>query len=148
MPKNRFGGKNAKKMANKKIQGEEASSKVIVLPEEEGQYFAKVTKRQGDGRFLVDYVDDSRKIQEGMARVPGSSRRITRNIRDGSIILYQLWGLSENDNKGSVLHHYTDQEVTILSRNGFLKELLSSSEDGFEGEFVKEEEEEPDIDAI
>lgn len=127
MPKNLFGGKNAKKMANKKTGHE--GSRGMPLPEEEGQYFARVTKRCGDGRFNVEYIADTNdRLLAGIARVPGSTRRISRNIREGSIIIFQDWGLSNNDIKGSVLHHYTDQEVVTLTQSGAIQLLLSEKD--------------------
>lgn len=129
MPKNRFGGKNAKKMANKKTNVEgTVSSRTLPIPESEDQYFAKVTKRCGDGRFTVEYLDDRGRICEGMARVPGSMRRITRNVRDGSIIIFQSWNISQNDNKGSILHHYSDQEVVVLMQSGAIGSLVNEKQ--------------------
>lgn len=130
MPKNRFGGKNAKKMANKKTGDTDGMTNVksLPLPEEDGQYFAKVTKRCGDGRFIVDYIDERNVVHEGMARVPGSLRKLTRNVRDGSIVIFQAWGLSENDNKGSILHLYSDQEVIILTKSDALSGLVTENQ--------------------
>lgn len=115
MPKNRFGGKNAKKMANKRV---EDHVHAMTLPEEDGHFYARVTKRCGDGRFMVEYQNDLGNKVEGIARVPGSLRRLTRSIREGSIIIYQEWGLSSNDNKGSVLHLCSDFEAQLLEQSG------------------------------
>ena len=117
MPKNRYGGKGAKKMANKYT--EDNSHNRFVLPESEDQFIGRITKRCGDGRFLVEYVDENGRA-ESMARIPGSMRRITRNVRDGCYVLFQRWGISENDNKGSILHLYLDQETVMLRNAGAL----------------------------
>ena len=124
MPKNRFGGKHAKKGANKKMN-DGGFVKSLPLPEEAGTYFAKITKRCGDGRFQVEYLDDHNNLQEGLAVMPGSMRRITRNVREGSFVIFQGWGFSENDPKGSILHLYSDQEVVVLSQSGALQGLLT-----------------------
>lgn len=121
MPKNRFGGKNAKKMGNKHLS--EYADNRLVLPECDDQYVARVTKRCGDGRFTVEFIDESNGKVEAIARVPGSLRRNSRNIRDGSYILYQRWGFSDNDNKGSILHLYSDHEIVMLNHSGALEGL-------------------------
>lgn len=131
MPRNRFGGKNAKKMANKKTGDSGASSShSITLPDHEDDTFAAiVSKRCGDGRFLVDYMDQQGTLINALARVPGSMMKVTRNIRDGSFVLYQRWGFSERDNKGSILCIYSEADVSILKKQGFLKGIVEEEED-------------------
>ena len=119
MPKNRFGGKNAKKMANKRTEGYGGETSRLVVPEHEDEYIGRVTKRCGDGRFVVDYVGDNGKT-EGVAKVPGSLRKITRTVREGSYVLFQRWGFSDADKKGSILHLYSEQEVLLLTHSGAL----------------------------
>jgi translation initiation factor IF-1 len=121
MPKNRFGGKNAKKMGNKHVS--DYADNRLVLPECDDQYVARVTKRCGDGRFLVEFMDESKGKVEAIARIPGSLRRSSRNVRDGSYVLYQKWGLNDNDNKGSILHLYSDHEIIMLNHSGALEGL-------------------------
>jgi len=127
MPKNKFGGKNAKKMGNKHVSDYDDNR--LVLPECDDQYVARVTKRCGDGRFHVEFMDDLQVKTEAVARIPGSLRRNSRNVRDGSYVLYQRWGFSENDNKGSILHLYTDQEVIMLTHSGALEGLNDQTQD-------------------
>lgn len=150
MPRNRFGGKNAKKMGNKHTNAQENESFKLLLPEEEDQFFAVVTKRCGDGRFTVEYMDNDKKT-EGMGKVPGSMRKITRNIKEGSVVVFQVWGLSESSNKGSILHVYSEYETNIFKDRGYLygliDEVTAPNDIAVDGN-VENEEEEVDIDAL
>ena len=133
MPRNKFGGKNAKKLANKKV--EVAGSRQFIVPDEDSRV-GIVTKRCGDGRFRIDYMDDEGTLQTGVGRVPGSSRRMTRNIRDGDFVLFQQWGLSANDEKGSILHLYTENDIPLLKEQGYLKGLVADEEGEGKGVFT------------
>lgn len=145
MPKNQFGGKNAKKMANKRV-GETTS---LVVPDPDASTVAAiVTKRCGDGRFIVEYMGDEGRLETAIARVPGSMKKITRNVREGSFLLYQPWDFNEREKKGSILCLYSDVEVSILLRQGFLAGLVVDEEQEVEQKTDTVADQEVDIDGI
>lgn len=117
MPRNRFGGKHAKKMGNKHVNAAQEGTTRLTLPEED-QCLGRVSKKCGDGRFFVDYFDGTEKL-EGLARMPGSMRKMTRLVAEGTYVIFQSWGM--NDRKGSILHVYSEHEVHTLTASGLLR---------------------------
>ncbi len=74
-----------------------------------------IEQRLGAGRMLVRCFDGHSRN----CRVPGRLRRALW-LREGDIVIVEPWENSMND-KGDVLHKYTQVGVEWLKRKGFIK---------------------------
>lgn len=106
MPVNRFGGNKAKKAASKRS----GDTSRTPLPSNDLQYVARVEKVLGDARFRLVIPGETFK---GIGKLPGSKRRLSRSIREGSYVLFEVWDfVSKNlceeatEKRGDVLALY------------------------------------------
>jgi len=88
----------------------------LVLPEE-GDLFGLVIRRLGGLWLEVQCYDGLiRKV-----RIPGKMRRV--RIYDGDVILVTPWyGINEKE-RGDVKHKYRPNEIRLLMRTEYRKEL-------------------------
>lgn len=85
-----------------------------LLLAEDGQVYANVTTRLGDGRFDVQCVQDG---SMRLAHVRGKLwKRVWISPRDTVLITLRAF----QDQKADIIHKYTDDEVRLLTRMGEL----------------------------
>lgn len=144
MVKNIFGGKNAKKRAKKFVNNRNASRQLE--KKQEGQEYAKLTKKLGDCRFECICADGVERI----AHVPGKFRNRWRFQLDETVLVSIRIGLEPL--KCDILHKYNPTEVQQLTSEGLIDHLLEREfdEELFENEETdapqKEGEDEVEID--
>jgi initiation factor 1A len=147
MPKNKFGGKKAKKGGNKKTG---LSSRGLRYKDADDQEYAKIGKALGTGRFLVTiFSDDSEK----MGVVCGSLyKRVW--MRDGDVVLISYRSCNTAQDHGKqvdIIHKYNPEEAKTLERNGDLKKAIEEAKETtaigitFEGDNEDNENEDEDL---
>lgn len=129
MVKNIFGGKNAKKRAKKFVNNRHASRQLE--KKQEGQEYAKLTKKLGDCRFECICADGINRV----AHVPGKFRNRWRFQLDEYVLVSIRIGLEPL--KCDILHKYTPTDVLQL-QNENLIDLLNEQEFNEEA-FMQEE---------
>lgn len=105
------------------------SKRELVLAED-GQQYARVTKRLGDGRFEVQCLRDG---QLRLAHVRGKLwKRVWVNAQDVVLLAMR----SFQDQKADVVHKYTDEEVRMLCKIGEmpLGTTRSAADEAYEAE--------------
>lgn len=103
---------NSKKSGGSKRNGKrnysDKGAKRELLLAEDGQAYARVTKRLGDGRFEVQCLRDG---VTRLAHVRGKLwKRVWVSVAD--IVLVTLRAFQ--DQKADIVHKYTDDEVRVL----------------------------------
>jgi len=99
------------------------SSKRELLLAEDGQQYARVMRRLGDGRFEVQCLGDG---QPRLAHVRGKLwKRVWVSPQD--VVLLSM--RSYQDQKADILHKYTDEEARALCKLGEIPTGVSRAAD-------------------
>ena len=128
MVKNTAGGSKHKSMARKNMSS--GGGGKLRLPEEEGEYFAKVSRMLGNGMCSVVVWKDNLQLTDVTCFIRGKfrSRNKKQNfVATESFILVGLRDWSSSDDKCDLLHVYDDSQLQQLSSNSFLFKDFSSS---------------------
>ena len=128
MVKNTAGGSKHKSMARKNMSS--GGGGKLRLPEEEGEYFAKVTRMLGNGMCSVVVWKDNVQLTDVTCFIRGKfrSRNKKQNfVATESFILVGLRDWSSSHDKCDLLHVYDDSQLQQLSSNSFLFKDFSSS---------------------
>lgn len=88
----------------------------VRLPKK-GEVLGIVETRLGYGKSRVICQDQKTRI----CRIPGGMRRHLW-VRPQNIVLVRLWEIG-GDEKGDIIHQYSQAEVDWLKRKGFLKNV-------------------------
>jgi translation initiation factor 1A len=107
MPKNKKGGKGAKKGKNYNTQNTQ-----LILKENEGEEYGIVKSKNGNGRFTIYCYDDVERI--GIIRGKDRKRKWV-NLED--IVLVEKWNFETDGNKCTILHTYDKNDENKLLKN-------------------------------
>ena len=145
MPKNTKGGKKHKKF---KKESETQSKDIVLAEEDEGQYYALVTKHCGNGRVQLTYIDSKGNAIDSLGNIRGKfrKRKGANFVNVNGIVI-----ISEREfekDKCDIIHVYKTEEINSLKRRGIINSKLAPKDSKFDDidlEFQEFEEEEPDI---
>jgi len=122
MPKNKIGGKGAKKGKN-----HNPISRVLILKDGDEQCYAHVIKMLGDCRIKANCSDGVERI----CTIRGNMRKRTW-INSGDLILVSLRvsgsGATFDNNKADVIHLYRPEEAKKLKKMGENVDLAGEKE--------------------
>ena len=118
-----IGGKKHKRTASKNT---DSSSRLLEYCED-GQTYAKITKKHGDGRFECQCQD---RPKPRLGKICGKMRkRVYVSIGD-----YVMVSLRDfQDDKCDIIHKYNDQEVKSLRKFGEIIEADETEREADEG---------------
>ena len=125
------------------------SRELIYRSEKDGEYYAYVTKSNGDARFEV--TNHSTNVQ-AIAKARGCliSGPKKKRIEKGQLVLIQEDSASSRD-KYYIVHVYSPDDIKRLRKAGELAQIKEADDDGavtvvFEGDCVAKAAEVVDID--
>ena len=134
MPRNKTGGKNAKRQGNKHVNAATNQEEELVEPTED-QFIAIVTKVNDLCHYDVELNDVDKTL--GFARLPGSNKRLGKRIKIGSVVLFSPWfplnkeeTKSKGKVKGDLLHLYSDAHSQLMIRHG----IVDNPDNGADGD--------------
>tara|TARA_Y100001958_G_C21237035_1_gene563722 strand:+ start:1741 stop:2226 length:486 start_codon:yes stop_codon:yes gene_type:complete len=124
---NSKGGKKFKKGKKNNFY----DSKLIYKDPKEDQEYAKIIRAMGNGRFELECFDGKNRI----GIIAGNMRK-RKWINKDDIILFSKWEFSSDDNKCSIIHKYSEDEVKKLEKeNEFPKHINLYSNNEFIEEY-------------
>tara|TARA_R110002074_G_scaffold204750_2_gene373101 strand:+ start:9891 stop:10409 length:519 start_codon:yes stop_codon:yes gene_type:complete len=113
MPKNKKGGKGAKKGKNIQVGGQ------LITKQNSGEEYGIVKSKNGNGRFTIYCFDDKTRI--GIVRGKDRKRKWV-NIDD--VVLVEKWEFETNSEKCSIINTYEKSEVNKLIKNNEINNLF------------------------
>lgn len=116
MVKNTGGGNKHKSMARKNANA--VQSNQLILPQEEGECFAKVTKLLGNGMCHVTLLHDNQIIENVICHIRGKFR--SRNKRHNTVstdsfLIVGLRTWSSDNNHCDLIHIFDNSHINLLS---------------------------------
>tara|TARA_Y100000385_G_C13062118_1_gene624934 strand:- start:1 stop:504 length:504 start_codon:yes stop_codon:yes gene_type:complete len=119
MVKNTAGGSKHKSMARKNVN--QPPSSRIRVPEEEGEYFAKVTKMLGNGMCHVTVFVDGELLENVICFIRGKFKSRNKKQNFVSVESFLIVGMRQwatNHNQCDLLHVFDSNSIsTITSLN-------------------------------
>ena len=118
MVKNTGGGNKHKSMARKNANA--VQSNQLILPQEEGECFAKVTKLLGNGMCHVSLLHDNQIVENVICHIRGKFR--SRNKRHNTVstdsfLIVGLRTWSSQNNHCDLIHIFDNSHINLLSNN-------------------------------
>ena len=110
-----------KKNDNKKGNSNEGEVVRVRLPRG-NQTLGLLEQRLGASRTRIKCIDGHTRI----CRIPGRLKRYLW-VREGDIVLVEPWELN-GDEKGDILYKYRRNQVNMLRKKGYLKDLEDKDE--------------------
>ena len=134
MVKNTKGGSKTKNVARKHINsGNKLKINLLELLPTEDQYYAKVTKVLGGGKYrVVINTDDSELKKEKIAISRGKLNRSVK-VNIGSIVLISIREFEQD--KLDLLYIYSYEELNEITSNGYLTEQFAKQVDSISNSF-------------
>ena len=116
MVKNTGGGNKHKSMARKNANV--VQSNQLILPQEEGECFAKVTKLLGNGMCHVSLLHDNQIVENVICHIRGKFR--SRNKRHNTVstdsfLIVGLRTWSSQNNHCDLIHIFDNSHINLLS---------------------------------
>ena len=116
MVKNTGGGNKHKSMARKNANV--VRSNQLILPQEEGECFAKVTKLLGNGMCHVSLLHDNQIVENVICHIRGKFR--SRNKRHNTVstdsfLIVGLRTWSSQNNHCDLIHIFDNSHINLLS---------------------------------
>ena len=137
MPRNKTGGKNAKRQGNKHVNASNNQEEEEIVEPTEDQFIGIVTKINDLCHYDIE-LNDANKTQ-GFARLPGSNKRLGKRIKIGSVILFSPWFPLKEETKskvkvkGDLLHLYSDAHSQLMIRHGIVDNPERVLDGNYEG---------------
>ena len=86
------------------------------------QVMGIIAQRLGASRLRVKCLDGKERI----CRIPGRMKKYLW-VREGNIVIIEPWEYG-GDEKGDVVYKYRPNQVSVLQKKGYLKQLDTSDE--------------------
>ncbi len=99
-------------------------TKLIYKDPKEDQEYGKIIRAMGNGRFEVECFDGKTRI----GIIAGNMRKRVWINKD-NIVLFSKWEFSTDDEKCSIIHRYSDDEVKRLQRENEFPLTIKLEED-------------------
>ena len=116
MGKNTGGGNKHKSMARKNANV--VQSNQLILPQEEGECFAKVTKLLGNGMCHVTLLHDNQIIENVICHIRGKFRSTNKRhntVSTDSFLIVGLRTWSSNNHHCDLIHIFDNSHINLLS---------------------------------
>ena len=113
MPKNKKGGKGAKKGKNIQVNTQ------LITKQNDGEEYGIIKSKNGNGRFTIYCFDD--KTRTGIIRGKDRKRKWV-NIDD--IVLVEKWDFETNSEKCTIINTYEKSDVNKLIKNNEINNLF------------------------